>query len=118
MHGTPGTELRGYLITAVFTTRAAATERPPEKRDSIINSTSITLVMICATTQWCQGCLANLLSESRRHTHRYRMVVVQDVSGAAPGSQLYLLDREDPQRGFLSVVRGIDAFISAAFHRD
>jgi prolyl oligopeptidase len=28
------------------------------------------------------------------------------------------LDREDPQRGFLPVVRGIEAFISAAFHRD
>jgi prolyl oligopeptidase len=49
---------------------------------------------------------------------RYLVVVVQDVSGAAPCSELYLLDREDPQRGFLPVVRGIEAFISAAFHRD
>jgi prolyl oligopeptidase len=49
---------------------------------------------------------------------RYLAVVVQDVSGAAPCSELYLLDREDPQRGFLPVVRGIEAFISAAFHRD
>jgi prolyl oligopeptidase len=50
---------------------------------------------------------------------RYLMVVVQDVSGAAPCSQLYLLDREDPQRGFLPVVEGIEAFISdAAIHRD
>ena len=49
---------------------------------------------------------------------RYLVVVVQDVSGAAPCSQLYLLDREDPRRGFLPVVRGIDAFITAAFHRD
>ena len=49
---------------------------------------------------------------------RYLIVVVQEVSGAAPCSQLYLLDREDPERGFLPVVRGIEAFISAAFHRD
>jgi prolyl oligopeptidase len=49
---------------------------------------------------------------------RYLMVVVQDVSGAAPRSELYLLDRENPKRGFVAVVRGIEAFISAAFHRD
>jgi prolyl oligopeptidase len=49
---------------------------------------------------------------------RYLVVVVQHVSGVAPRSELYLLDREDPQRGFLPVVRGIDAFISAALHRD
>ena len=49
---------------------------------------------------------------------RYLAVVVQDVSGAAPCSQLYLLDREDSQCGFLPVVRGSEAFISAAFHRD
>ena len=49
---------------------------------------------------------------------RFLMVVVQDVSGAAPCSQLYLLDREDPERDFLPVIRGTEAFISAAFHRD
>lgn len=49
---------------------------------------------------------------------RHLMVVVQDVSDVAPRSELYLLDREDPQRGFLAFVRGIDAFINAAFHRD
>jgi prolyl oligopeptidase len=49
---------------------------------------------------------------------RYLMVVVQDVSGAAPCSELYLLDREAPQRGFVDVAVGSDAFISAAFHRD
>jgi prolyl oligopeptidase len=49
---------------------------------------------------------------------RYLLVVVQDVSGAAPRSELYLLDREDKQRGFVPVVRGIEAFMSAAFHRD
>jgi prolyl oligopeptidase len=49
---------------------------------------------------------------------RYLIVVVQDVSGAAPCSELYLLDSDEPQRGFVPVVRGIDAFISAAFHRD
>ncbi|MDT4968316.1 MAG: prolyl oligopeptidase [Acidobacteriota bacterium] len=49
---------------------------------------------------------------------RYLMVVVQDVSGAMPCSQLYLLDREDPKSKFLPIVRGIEAFITAAFHRD
>jgi prolyl oligopeptidase len=50
---------------------------------------------------------------------RYLAVVVQDVSGASPCSQLYLLDRDDPQRGFIPVMKGIEAFISAvAFHRD
>ncbi len=53
---------------------------------------------------------------------RFLVVVVQDVSGAAPCSELYLLDREDPQHGFLPVVplvQGIEAFIAAvAFHRD
>lgn len=50
---------------------------------------------------------------------RYLVVLVQDVSGAAPCSQLYLLDREDQQPGFVSVVRSVDAFISAvALHRD
>lgn len=48
---------------------------------------------------------------------RYLLVVVQDVSGDAPRSQLYLQDRENPQRGFLSVVTGINAFVSAALHR-
>jgi prolyl oligopeptidase len=50
---------------------------------------------------------------------RYLVVVVQDVSGAAPCSELYLLDREDTQRGFLPVVSGSEAFITAAAcHRD
>lgn len=49
---------------------------------------------------------------------RYLVVVVQDVSGASPCSELYLLDREDPLRGFVPVVRGTEAFMSAAFHRD
>ncbi|HJP93661.1 MAG TPA: prolyl oligopeptidase family serine peptidase [Pyrinomonadaceae bacterium] len=50
---------------------------------------------------------------------RYLVVVVQDVSGAAPSSQLYLLDRENPQRGFVPVVHNVDAFITAAVcHRD
>ncbi len=52
---------------------------------------------------------------------RYLVVVVQDVSGAVPCSELYLLDREDPQRGFVPVVpfvQGIEAFITAAVHRD
>jgi prolyl oligopeptidase len=49
---------------------------------------------------------------------RYVVVVVQDVSGTAPRSELHVLDREDPQAGFVPVVQGIDAFIAAAFHRD
>jgi prolyl oligopeptidase len=50
---------------------------------------------------------------------RYLVVVVQDLSGAVPCSQLYLLDREYPQRGFIHIVHGGEAFISSvAFHRD
>ncbi|HEY6660279.1 MAG TPA: prolyl oligopeptidase family serine peptidase, partial [Pyrinomonadaceae bacterium] len=50
---------------------------------------------------------------------RYLVVVVQDLSRAAPCSELYLQDRKDPQRGFLAIVSDIEAFISAAaFHRD
>lgn len=49
---------------------------------------------------------------------RHLAVLVQDVSGAAPRSELYFLDREDWQRGFVPVVREIEAFISGvAFHR-
>jgi prolyl oligopeptidase len=49
---------------------------------------------------------------------RYLLVVVQDVSGDEPCSQVYLLDRQDAQRGFLPIIRGIKAFLSAALHRD
>jgi prolyl oligopeptidase len=50
---------------------------------------------------------------------RFLVVLVQDVSGAAPCSQLYLLDRKNPRRGFLGIVEGIDAFISGvSFHQD
>ena len=50
---------------------------------------------------------------------RYLVVLVQDLSGASPCSQLYLLDRENQQCGFVPVVRNIEAFISAAaLHRD
>src|ERR1044071_7199841 len=49
---------------------------------------------------------------------RHLVVVVQDVSGAAPCTQLYLLDREDSQRRFVPVVRGVEAFITAGLHRD
>ncbi len=49
---------------------------------------------------------------------RYLVVVVQDVSAAAPCSELYLLDREEPQRGFLPVVPGVEALITVALHRD
>jgi len=50
---------------------------------------------------------------------RYLVVLVQDLSSVVPSSQLYLLDREDPQHGFVPVIRGIEAYISAvALHRD
>lgn len=49
---------------------------------------------------------------------RYLVVLVQDVSSAAPCSELYLLDRQDPQQRFVPVVHEIEAFISdAAVHR-
>ena len=50
---------------------------------------------------------------------RYLVVLVQDVSGDSPCSQLYLLDRDDPQRGFVPIVQGTESFISAtAIHRN
>jgi prolyl oligopeptidase len=49
---------------------------------------------------------------------RYLAVVVQDVSGAAPRSELYFMDRADSQRGFVPIVIDSDAFVTAAFHRD
>jgi prolyl oligopeptidase len=39
---------------------------------------------------------------------RYLTVLVQDISG----SQLYLLDRENPQHGFVAMTVGVEAFIS------
>ena len=50
---------------------------------------------------------------------RYLVVLVQNLSGASPSSQLYLLDREKSQHGLVHFVRGIEAFIrAAAVHRD
>jgi len=49
---------------------------------------------------------------------RYLAVVVQDVSGVNACSQLYLLDRENPARGFQQIARGNSEFITAAIHRD
>jgi prolyl oligopeptidase len=50
---------------------------------------------------------------------RYLAIVVQDVSGAAPCSEMYLLDREDPQSVFSPVVKSTEAFISdVTVHRD
>jgi len=49
---------------------------------------------------------------------RYLMVVVQDVSGTTPSSQVYLLDREDQRRGFVPIIHEGDAFVSATLHRD
>jgi prolyl oligopeptidase len=50
---------------------------------------------------------------------RYVAVLVQDLSGVAPRSELQVLDRRDPQRAFFPIVRDVEAFINAAvFHRD
>ena len=49
---------------------------------------------------------------------RRLLVLVQDVSGNEACSQLYLLDRHAPDRGFLPIMHGIKAFLSAAMHRD
>jgi prolyl oligopeptidase len=49
---------------------------------------------------------------------RFLAVVVQDVSGAAPRSEVYLLDREDEERGFLPIVHNNEEFVHAAIHRD
>ena len=50
---------------------------------------------------------------------RYLVVLVQDLSSTSPRSELWLLDRDDPQRGFVPIVCDVEAFISAAVvHRD
>jgi prolyl oligopeptidase len=49
---------------------------------------------------------------------RYLAVVVQDLSGAAPRSEVYLLDREAEQRGFVPIIHGTEEFVHAAIHRD
>lgn len=50
---------------------------------------------------------------------RYLATLVQDVSGTAPCSELYLLDRENHQRGFIPLIQDVEAFINdAAFHHD
>lgn len=49
----------------------------------------------------------------------YLIALVQDLSGTSPNSQLYLLDREGLQRGFVPIGRGVEAFISSVvIHRD
>ena len=49
---------------------------------------------------------------------RYLVVLVQDVSGAAPCSELYLLDREDPQPRFVAIFSSTSFISATAFHRD
>ncbi len=49
---------------------------------------------------------------------RYLAVVVQDVSGAAPRSEVYLLDREAEPGGFVAMVHDTQEFVHAAIHRD
>jgi prolyl oligopeptidase len=48
---------------------------------------------------------------------RYLAVVVQDWSGAAPRSEIYLLDRDARQRGFVPIVHDTEEFVHAAIHR-
>src|SRR5882724_4327035 len=49
---------------------------------------------------------------------RYLAVVVQDLSGAAPRSEVCLLDRKAEQRGFVPIVHDTEEFVHAAIHRD
>jgi len=49
---------------------------------------------------------------------RYLAVLVQDLSGLAPRSELYLQDRERSPNAFIRLIGGMDVFIQAAFHRD
>jgi prolyl oligopeptidase len=49
---------------------------------------------------------------------RYLAVVVQDLSGAAPRSEVYLLDRKAEQRGFVPIIHDTEEFVHAAIHRD
>ncbi len=44
--------------------------------------------------------------------------MVQDVSRAAPRSEVYLLDREVAQRDFVPIVHDTEEFVHAAIHRD
>jgi prolyl oligopeptidase len=49
---------------------------------------------------------------------RFLVVVVQDLSGTTPRSEVYLLDREQSQHKFVAVVKDIDSFISATLHQN
>jgi prolyl oligopeptidase len=49
---------------------------------------------------------------------RYLAVVVQDLSGAAPRSDVYVLDREAQQPAFVPIVHDSDEFVHAAIHHD
>lgn len=49
---------------------------------------------------------------------RYLAVAVQDVSGAKPHSDVYVLDRQVEPRGFVPIVHGTEEFVHAAIHRD
>ena len=49
---------------------------------------------------------------------RYLMVVVQDFSGDEPFSELYILDFESQNRGFLPVIKGVKAFFHATIYKD
>lgn len=49
---------------------------------------------------------------------RHLALLVQDVSGPTPCSELLILDRESQPRAFVPIVHGPDEFLNAAFHRD
>jgi len=48
---------------------------------------------------------------------RYLAVVVQDMLGAEPRSEVYLLDRDAGKDGFVPIVQNTDEFVHAAIHR-
>jgi prolyl oligopeptidase len=49
---------------------------------------------------------------------RYLAILVQDVSGATPRSEVYLLDRDAGQHSFVPIIRDTEEFVHAAIHRD
>jgi len=49
---------------------------------------------------------------------RHLVLLVQDVSGATPRSELLILDRQSQPRAFVPIVHGTDEFVNAALHRD
>lgn len=49
---------------------------------------------------------------------RYLAALVQDMSGAAPRSEVYLLDRDVGEGDFVPIIHDSDEFVHASIHRD